>query len=397
MASRKLFVTRDVPVECGRFLTEIDGLWFEPNYRSVRDVGGLSERTVFSNPGTIVGHFVTHAADFTYDTFGVHVGQIDRLTFYSYPERRVIGYFIDCREGSPSCGTRLSLAFVTSTNRKLVIPSGVAHTFACLGGVVTRNDLSLFADATNMNWNVLNDDLVFPWTEEGIKTAPRVQVNGLEIPLIASTMFYRVQQQVLRDGHSNHNTDPLPQFKGGIPDCTFAFNSFNSIANGSWMIIANTPSCVMDFVIYRFRSEAGPFSVHRNQTLLHTFLDREDSFVTVDVVDLRAKSRTFRERASCSFRCDPRVYLRIPAGVAYKYFGRGDYAVRIERELLTETGESTISSVGANTDCTSISDDEARFFDGVEPPSVPLSPATQQSMACRDFEKFRELERQQVS
>ncbi len=416
-ATEGLFPVVEVPEHCRQYMTQIDGLGFERNYVSSGEIeDGLVETNIFSNPGTIVGHFVTHAPDFRYSTFGIHVGQRDRLTFYSYQKKRIVGYFIDCRRGSPSCGLRLALKFDTNAQRKLIIPCGIAHAFAHIEGVVTRNDLTLFADPNNTGWNLLNDDVVFPWTAEGITTAPNLEINSFEMPVVAATLFYQVQQEALRrqqgsakqpqmlfkEGDSRISVDPahnlsdavrIPMFEEELYNCRFEVNNFKSIADRSWMIIANTPSCVMDLVIMHLESRGQhSYVYHRSQSLLHTFLDRERSPIMIELVDLRSGSSTFRRRATCSFTCDPRFHIRIPAGVAYRYSAAGQYAVRVEHEMLSEVDDQPTDLIKIRADRNIITDSEIDSFPGIKPLGSPLSPSVQQSIAFQEFERIMSIE-----
>src|SRR5262245_58605566 len=102
----------------------IRGLRFSPN-RVVEDAS-RDRMKVVSNTGDIIGHFVTHAPSFKYgDTIGLHLGQIDQLTFVSTEKKMLRGTFIDCRAGSNTLGQRVVLKFATSLARKLIIPAGI--------------------------------------------------------------------------------------------------------------------------------------------------------------------------------------------------------------------------------------------------------------------------------
>ena len=53
---------------------------------------------IISDTGYTAGHLVAHASDFTYgDTIGLHLGQIDQLTFVALPPKLLKALFIDCR------------------------------------------------------------------------------------------------------------------------------------------------------------------------------------------------------------------------------------------------------------------------------------------------------------
>jgi|SRR6185369_16218737 dTDP-4-dehydrorhamnose 3,5-epimerase-like enzyme len=408
METKDLFPVIELPEDCRKYQSDIPGLGFEPNYIFHDDDPSLSsETTVYSNTGYIVGHFVTHSTAFAYLTFGIHVGQKDQLTFYSSPPRSLVGYFVDCRRNSSSRRQRLCLKFATSPARKLVIPCGVAHTFSHLETVVTRNDLVLYANANNPTWYPVNDDLVFPWTTEGIDAAPVVDVNTEEIPLAATTLFYRVQQEALRNGQptvakkSGKRTAKrktaesgeifsLPKFSAELSGCEFKLNSFKSIAEASWMIIPNTPSCVMDFVIIKMDSaKRNYYAIHERQTVLHTFLDREGSEVNVELVDLRADSSTFKVSTRGVFKCDPRFHLRIPAGVLYRYHGTGKYGVRVEYEMFARNRLELNEFVDLGTGRNKFLPRRLKTCSGIRTDGSELSSTSQQQVFCRKIQRLK--------
>ncbi len=407
------FESLTLPDDHHRAATVIDGLGFASNYLlEHRNPEIHLETKILSNPGSIVGHFVTHGLGFRCSTFSVHVDHVNRLTFHSATPKRVKGYFIDCRRDSPSRGRRLVIEFATSAWRKLIIPCGVAHTFENLEGVVTRNDLTLFADASNPSSNLLNDDLVFPWTAEGINTAPDVTVNISEVPLSAATMFYGLMREILRGEQKQLSAEiqvtiagketrliassardrsaddvRLPLFKEGLIGCEFALNSFKGVADTSWLVVPTTASCVADWVIVDMGTDERVwFSYHTRQTVLHTFLDGEGSSVLLEVVDLRSASRSFRRRAACRFSCDPRFHVRIPPGVAYRYTGQGRYALRVEYETFVDANEprSDLPPIGA--DRIDLPVERLDAATGVNPPRLPLPASVLQMLARREYE-----------
>ena len=230
-----------------------------------------------------------------------------------------------------------------------MIPCGVAHTFANLEEVVTRNDLSLYAGNENSAWNVLNDNIVFDWTPDGIRSAPRVDVNMVPIPLEVNRLFYRIQQSALKAirmdtlqhgsvgaEHANARLVHAPQWETGISGCEWGTNCFDEIATGSWMILPGTSSCEMAMVLLQLdgvRSHC--YTQRRDRDVLLTFLDREGISVELDLIDLRLDDATYGCYSLTRWTCDPRFFLRIPAGVAYRPVGSGVFAVREEFDLPT--------------------------------------------------------------
>ena len=97
----------------------IDGLRWEANWRASN--GGTSYVIPFPTmrPFNIVFH---GDRKFDYGHYGIHLGQEDNLTFLGSSDALIVGYFIDCRRGSPTFRKKGSRTFFTW------IGSTVAHT-----------------------------------------------------------------------------------------------------------------------------------------------------------------------------------------------------------------------------------------------------------------------------
>lgn len=136
----------------------IDGLGFQRNtYIAGKPGDNLCVSKLASSAGPLVSDFVTHQNDFSYDSYGIHIGQDDRLTFLCSNNRKIIGYFIDCRNGSDFYGLKLKISFSASAARRLIIPRGVAHSFDNLASVVTRDEPVWYSDFYNPDWDINND------------------------------------------------------------------------------------------------------------------------------------------------------------------------------------------------------------------------------------------------
>ena len=377
----------------------IDGLRFEPNVVLASDDGaGTRQTKVISNTGDIVGHFVTHAEDFRYRDYGIHVGQVDQLTFIASPAKTIKGIFIDCRKQSPTCGLALTLEFSTSSARKLVIPNGVAHTFEDIADVVTRNDMKLFSDPYNPSWSVENDNHTF-LLDTPADQIPRLEVNRYPLPFSAAVMFFRMQQEIMRGGrtvdekpvqaniggslhqlvtsHENPSRPlEMPSSEGcEIPGFAFAVNSFFASAPNSWCVLPSTPSCVMDMVLYEFQTDRREVhGMHTRHEVLHTFMDRTGDQVFLDLLDLRSDSATFRDTAELTITCDPRFHVRIPAGVAYRYRGYGNFTIRVEYALFMDENEPRRDLPPIGSDWLTIQGGDLILRDGVVTPKIPAPP-----------------------
>jgi hypothetical protein len=171
----------NAPGECGTVIatTPIDGLFWESNSVSVAADGAFA--IVSDSPGPHVADLVTHEPNFTYHHYGIHVGQIDRLTFFGDERRTIRGDFIDCRRGSPTTRLRHTMLFAPSHAKKLVIACGIAHTFSDIEHVVTRDEPIWRLTDHNPAYNLGNDVLNFP-IGAGDDDIPLVTPNQLPIP-----------------------------------------------------------------------------------------------------------------------------------------------------------------------------------------------------------------------
>ena len=108
------------------------------------------------NPVSIVDHGFK---EFSYDQYGIHLGQADILTFLGSENEKITAHFIDCRKNSETFGKRIKENFYPSTEKTLYIPPGVAHRFDNLSNVYTINNFKLFLPTPkslfkkDSNWN----------------------------------------------------------------------------------------------------------------------------------------------------------------------------------------------------------------------------------------------------
>ncbi|HTW94751.1 MAG TPA: hypothetical protein VMD30_08165, partial [Tepidisphaeraceae bacterium] len=120
--------------------TALPGLYWIHNYYLRTSA---SSRIVLPHPGQNNFTAVYHAMDFAesshngYEVYGIHIGQVDVLTFLAADGRRMCGHFVDCREKSPTFHKEVRLEFGGDPDRALVIDRGIAHIFDNLTGMVT--------------------------------------------------------------------------------------------------------------------------------------------------------------------------------------------------------------------------------------------------------------------
>lgn len=367
----------------------IDGVCFAENFDVRLSSGPSIECKVLSNPGTIVGHVVTHSPSFAYSTFGLHVGQRDRLTFFGPSSRNIVALLIDCRKNSPTRGRRLAISFACLPSRKLVIPQGVAHTFDGLASVVTRNDLSVYCDVSNPDWHMVNDNIPFARGADTVASPPMVQTNEQELGLEAAVVFYQLQAKALKGGQhaltvshpSRANADPrtlpiagsnavLPSVNGIVDGFSFDANSFSAVdVTGSWGVVPSTSSCVFDMVEWSHDAATASYWLHSRHYVRHTFVQPEGLAINLEVADRRRASPTFRSVAKAEFCADPRIAVCIPHGVAYRYSFAGRVLARVEYELFLAKEEPRPDLLPIGADRLALSDIELEQFE--------LSPPTQ--------------------
>ena len=175
----------------------IEGLAFKRNpVRDLRRIPGWFSTKLLGSDGPLVSDFVTHEPSFTYSTYGIHVGQDDRLTFMGGNGKRISGKFVDCRRGSPTLHKAVEVSFSPSLHRHLVIPRGVAHTFDNLEYVVTRDEPIWYVSDGNEDWD-LDNDLISVRRDQATERFPVVNVNEYLLPDAGHLFQSRLSQSLL--------------------------------------------------------------------------------------------------------------------------------------------------------------------------------------------------------
>ena len=335
MNAKKVLVVEDDEIDV-RF--DIEGLKFQPNivYLNHEKSDDICRTKIASSPGPLISDFVTHQENFKYLTAGIHVGQDDRLTFMGGNKQIIIGHLIDCRKDSKTFGLRLHLEFRPSLRRRLIVPRGVAHSFENIQHVVTRDEPIWYTAFYNPDWDISNDLISIP-LDIHPSELPSIEVNTYKLPCEGHVLFSRLQQENLseakryatrkRANDGNYEITEvsdwidtkveyqelirkIPETNGVI----WEKNSFALTGRKSYTIVPSTSACVTDILEFDCDRNAKIFRLHRRQNTLLTFLDREGTSISVDLFDVRANRKNKIETLTVS--CDPRVRLRLPAGVA---------------------------------------------------------------------------------
>lgn len=348
-----------IPPELTDFDLPIAGLCFQSNdVQSLNESSNWFSTKIFSSLGPLISDFVTHGADFEYSTYGIHVGQDDRLTFLGDSDREILGYFVDCRENSPTLHKSVACSFSPSASRKLVIPRGVAHTFDGLAEIVTRDEPVWYSHENNPHWNV-NNDLIsilrsstdFPVVTINPHKLPdslhvylsRLSQSVLEEPKPYSTRFNLLiggQEQYVMFQESaweDEEKKTLPLLnKVQEPGLRAVRSKYAITGKASWTLVPNTGSGVADILTLEAQHielNPAPLFLHHRTRKWYTFLTCEGAPLSLVVVDLRSDSESFGERREIQTVCDPRVTYVIEPGVAYSFAVRKNTFVRSENEV----------------------------------------------------------------
>lgn len=180
--------------------TAIQGLYWIRSYR-IRTAARSG--IIIQNPGQENVSVVYHADDFTtsrhggYDVYGIHLGQVDMLTFLATDGRIMTGHFVDCRADSPTLHEQVTIHFGGDPDRALVIERGIAQ----LVGMVTLNQPRLYFDFSNPDFKSATDVLnVARGTP--IERFPVVHVNRYLAPWWLARLSRKAQRIRLRAGRT---------------------------------------------------------------------------------------------------------------------------------------------------------------------------------------------------
>lgn len=359
--------TIQIPDETLNYQFAIEGLAFEAN--TIFNGNALELTKLASSPGPLISDYVTHEQDFAYGTYGIHVGQEDRLTFFGDVEDKIVGYFVDCRRGSPTEKMLVVVEYAASIARRLVVPRGVAHTFDNLAAVITRDEPIWYMDENNPDFNIDND-LISVSRSVPPEDFPSVQINSFRLSDDAHVLFSKFQQRVLNSPASYSqrerikigNEDRYVLFSPKtwtdqfnlefaellaepfrIPGAGVRKNGFALTGPHSYTVVPSTDHCVSD--IWQMQPTAhfaGQFKLHLRSSMRFTILNPLRHPVRLEMKDLR-EGRTFEARTLTG---DPRYSIVIPAGVAYRIESDEIVFLRVEQIPLTDEDESHLPPLG---------------------------------------------------
>ena len=326
---------------------KIDGLRWEKRWK-INNGRADSFIVPFSNtrPANLVYHGESH---FDYGHYGIHIGQEDRLTFLGSCKHIISAKFLDCRANSPTFRQESSTFFNPSSEYTLIIPPGVAHTFAGLEEVYTINNYIVYLPdpidwaSQQTSWKLGTDVINIP-QETRPEDAPALKVNSYS----ASERFYewiRQQQQ-----------EALPNLSIDHPQTIFALDDENKkvrltlyrnidrkanskkevnvdgILGVKWcehfQVLTGSESGIVPlmeespfYVVVHGEEEYvhDSFGIHLGQEDHLTFVGPPEHQICLKLVDCRADSPTLHNEIELTFSPSPTKYLVIPPGVAHAF------------------------------------------------------------------------------
>ena len=130
---------------------------------------------------------------YDFDSFGVHLGQEDHLTFMGSPHQTITLKLVDMRQGSDTLHLEEWHSFPCSAEMELVIPCGVAHALFGMGNVFTLNRPVLYLDAAG-HYEPGKDVIDWPLTDTGY---PTLEVNQHSASLDYLEALVQMQQRAM--------------------------------------------------------------------------------------------------------------------------------------------------------------------------------------------------------
>ncbi len=183
-------------------MLSLDGLEFRKNYLVQ---SGTNSYYVIENPSGGVTDILYYDQEYDDPWLGVHVGQVDRLTFFGADTTRIRAVFVDCREGSSTLHKKIEVIFSPDPCVHLIIPSGVAHAFSGMQHVTVRvESLWFMPDGENQDYDMSNDSIAFHIDES--RSWPTIKANTLPVPDAVLKYVVAEQRKAVESGTINSFT-----------------------------------------------------------------------------------------------------------------------------------------------------------------------------------------------
>lgn len=419
----------------------IEGLGWRENWRIENGNDSYVVPFPTLRPATLVFHGET---EFSYGHYGIHLGQADVLTFMGPSSGTITGWFIDCREGSPTAGMREKHTWSPTSARALYIPPGVAHTFDGLEFVNTINSYELFlpdpdewvhgsldwqpdADIINIPLDIADEDIplykpnAHPASElwyDMVAAQQRAMIPKVayEYPVtrdvkLADGTVRRVELRRPLPKEDKKNWEPLADVFGvGWVRHPVIRSGAES---GFSALLDRHPLYFIDHGETGYTHDA--YGIHLGQEDRLTFAGPRDQEVTLHLIDTRVDSPTYGADVTYTFHPDPERYLLIPPGVGHAFEHLENvYTVNRPRTLLPEDGseyqpgndvidwpvaQRPIPALRANTVPASREYYEARVADQKALRALPVTHSTPSVMMIKgkDGKEIRVALRKKVS
>ena len=360
-----------------------------------------------SRPFNLVVHGENH---FEYGHYGIHLGQMDRLTFFSHDHKIITLKLVDFREESESYGLEETKTVIADGKHELVIPPGVAHTFSDLAGIATINNYEIFlpdAEAWingETDWDLGNDIVNVPLKYSN-SPKPRFKSNQKRasnqlydlIAMRQSSDDSKTEQfghALTEDVNLNGETfrlkirEPKQQqtpdfpFISGIRGVEWRKNKL--VETGPESGIIPFPKQRPFYVVDHGRSiyEHDAFGVHLGQEDNLTFFGPKNSKVKITLKDCRESSVSSQTEETFQFKPEPGMTLTIPQGVAHAFvFEVGIFTINQPKVFLREDGKDYDMS----TDVIDIPID-AKEFPKIRPYSKTTSKKFYEQFAKKQYD-----------
>ncbi len=324
----------------------IEGLCWEST-SSIENGGGS---VVVPFPTTDLVHLVYHGDEpFSHGRYGLHRGLEDHLTFLGPSTKKAQGFFVDRRRHSPTLHRRITLEFVPSSRRTLIIPCGVAHGFKGVEGIYTLNSFRAYLPPpdhllTNQNpWATGADIYNFSYDTPDFEL-PVVDTN----PYPASPVFYEILSEMQKATlgtieYEYPHTEDVVESDGNVVTLMIKkrlsigqqlqeWEPIEGIEGVGWrkhLLVWSSPIAgyaaftdaapiqIIDHGENSYSTDA--YGIHLEWEDRLTFVGPSDRTVRIKLIDCRRFTPTQGSEVCYEFKPSPLRMLVIPPGVAHAF------------------------------------------------------------------------------
>nr|WP_237585185.1 MULTISPECIES: dTDP-4-dehydrorhamnose 3,5-epimerase family protein [unclassified Proteus (in: enterobacteria)] len=138
--------------------------------------------------------------DYDFDSYGLHLGQEDHLTFLGDISHEITVKLVDMRENSPTLFYEDEIVFNPAPNIELVIPCGVAHALFNMANIITVNRPIIYLDKEK---EYIPGHDVIDW-ENTNKNYQSYRVNKIPADLSYYQFLVSKQQELMKHKPTHH-------------------------------------------------------------------------------------------------------------------------------------------------------------------------------------------------